>query len=88
MFRRLPNSLPKDVSFPANLEQLGYFVNESDQIRMVTKPEEKFRYAISRSDRVNEVHKEAMNCESALSKLNITLSFCYPSSELMLFDLC
>ena len=61
MFRRLPNSLPKDPVFPADLKELGYFVNDNDQIRMIKKPEEKFQFAITKNDRYNEVHKEAMN---------------------------
>jgi hypothetical protein len=64
MFRRLSSSLPKDPSFPANLNELGYFVNEHSQIRMIEKPDEKFVYAINKNERVNEMHKEAMNGEA------------------------
>ena len=61
MFRRLPSSLPKDPFFPADLKELGYSINDEDQVRMMEKPEEKFLYAINKNERVNEVHKEAMN---------------------------
>lgn len=64
MFRRLPSSLPNDPSFPADLKQLGYFINGDNQVRMIEKPEEKFLYAINKNERVNEVHKEALNSES------------------------
>lgn len=63
MFRRLPNSLPKDFTFPADLDQLGYFVNENDQIRQKANPDQKYQYRINRNDRVNDVYKEAMNSE-------------------------
>jgi hypothetical protein len=64
MFRRLSSGLPKDPSFPADLKELGYFINDHNQIRMIEKPEEKFLYAINKNERVNEVHKEAMNGEA------------------------
>jgi hypothetical protein len=65
MFRRLPTGLPKDPTFPANLTELGYFINDKDQIRMIEKPDEKFLYAINKNERVNEMHKEAMNSKSS-----------------------
>lgn len=61
MFRRLSNSLPKDPKVPADLTALGYFVNENDQIRQIEHPDQKYQYQINRNERVNEVHKEAMN---------------------------
>ena len=64
MFRRLPSSLPKDSTFPADLTALGYFINDDDQIRMIEKPDEKFLYTINRNERVNEMHKEAMNSKA------------------------
>jgi hypothetical protein len=67
MFRRLPTGLPKDPTFPANLTELGYFINDSDQIRMIEKPDEKFLYAINKNERVNEMHKEAMNSKADLT---------------------
>lgn len=61
MFRRLPNKLPPDVTFPADLEALGYFVTEKDQVRQIRDPEKKYQYKINRNDRVNDVYKESMN---------------------------
>lgn len=61
MFRRLPHTLPKDPNFPADLEKLGYFINEEDQIRQIRNPGQKYQFSISRNDRVNEICKEAMN---------------------------
>ena len=61
MFRRLSDGLPRDPVFPADLEQLGYFINDNDEIRMIMHPDEKFNYSIDRNERVNEMQKEAMN---------------------------
>ena len=66
MFRRLSNTLPKDFAFPADLEQLGYFINESDQIRMIRKPEQRYQYVINKNERVNEAYKQAMISKSAV----------------------
>lgn len=61
MFRRLSSSLPKDPEFPADLEALGYFVNEKDQIRSITRPDHEFNFFISKNERVCETQREAMN---------------------------
>ncbi|KAI9733309.1 MAG: hypothetical protein M1834_003393 [Cirrosporium novae-zelandiae] len=61
MFRRLSNTLPKDPLFPSNLEALGLFVNDKDQIRQIKNPEQEYPYRISKNDRVNEMHKEAIH---------------------------
>ena len=65
MFRRLPGSLPEDPKFPADLNELGYFINEKSQIRKIDKPDETFHFHITNNDRYNEVHREAANGESA-----------------------
>lgn len=65
MFRRLPNKLPPDPSFPADLAKLGYFINDKDQIRQIANPDQKYQYKINRNDRVNDVYREAMNSEIA-----------------------
>jgi len=69
MFRRLPNHLPKDPTFPTDLEGLGYFINDNDQIRQAANPDQKYQFKINRNDRVNDVYKEAMNSESCLNDL-------------------
>ncbi|MCJ1423004.1 hypothetical protein MMC29_000885, partial [Sticta canariensis] len=61
MFRRLSSSLPKDPEFPADLEALGYFVNEKDQIRFIKRPDQEFNFFISKNERVCETQREAMN---------------------------
>ena len=77
MFRRLPNTLPKDPVFPTNLEDLGYFTTDNDQIRQIKNPEQKYQFAVNRNERVNDVYKEAMNSQLTLhsiSKLSLTPS--------------
>ncbi|KKA18197.1 hypothetical protein T310_7865, partial [Rasamsonia emersonii CBS 393.64] len=54
-------NLPKDPVFPADLEKLGYFINDKDQIRKIANPEEEFQFKISTNDRWNELQREAMN---------------------------
>ncbi|KAF9891730.1 hypothetical protein FE257_003211 [Aspergillus nanangensis] len=53
--------IPADPFFPADLERLGYFVNEHDQIRMISNPDLGFQFKINKNDRWNEVQREAMN---------------------------
>ena len=64
MFRRRVETLPKDPIVPTDLATLGYFINEHDQIREVRNPAQRYQYAVSKNDRVNEVYKEAMNSTS------------------------
>jgi hypothetical protein len=66
MFRRLPHTLPADPSFPADLEKLGFFVNDDDQIRQIKNPAQKFQYNMNLNERVNQVYKHANNCEFLL----------------------
>jgi len=60
MFRRLKGSLPKDPEFPANLTNLGYFINEMSQIKSIWKPDDNFNFFITNNDRYNEIHREAV----------------------------
>jgi len=60
MFRRLPDSLPEDPRFKADMKAMGYFVNENSQIRKSKNPNEKFHYFITNNTRWNEMHREAM----------------------------
>ncbi|KKZ61543.1 hypothetical protein EMCG_03877 [[Emmonsia] crescens] len=61
MFVFRVQALPKDPVFPADLKQLGYFINDQDQIKMISNPEEDFLFKINVNDRYNEMQKEAMN---------------------------
>ncbi|CAF9933211.1 hypothetical protein IMSHALPRED_009092 [Imshaugia aleurites] len=61
MFRRLSSSLPKDPEFPADLEKLGYYINEKDQIRSIAHPDEEFNFFISKNERVREMQRDAFD---------------------------
>ncbi|RYO03258.1 hypothetical protein AA0119_g4890 [Alternaria tenuissima] len=54
MFRRIENTLEPDPSFPANLKELGFFINSSGDIRMINAPEKPYVYHATNNDRVNE----------------------------------
>ncbi|RMJ27394.1 hypothetical protein PHISP_01710 [Aspergillus sp. HF37] len=61
MFVFRGEDLPADPAFPADLEQLGYFINENDQIRKISDPDQEFQFKINRNPRWNEVQRNAMN---------------------------
>ncbi|PYH40549.1 uncharacterized protein BP01DRAFT_351034 [Aspergillus saccharolyticus JOP 1030-1] len=61
MFVYRREDLPADPVFPANLAELGYFVNDKDQIRKISDPTQEFQYKINRNSRWNDVQREAMN---------------------------
>ncbi|KAH0602229.1 uncharacterized protein H6S33_009897 [Morchella sextelata] len=45
MYRRKAKPVKvKEVEFPADLEKLGLFINENDQLRQIDKPDEGFEY--------------------------------------------
>ncbi|KAL2223180.1 Arb2 domain-containing protein [Thermoascus aurantiacus ATCC 26904] len=59
VFRR--KDLPPDPIFHADLEKLGYFINDNDQIRKISDPEQEFQFKINRNDRWNYLNREAMH---------------------------
>ncbi|KAL4952328.1 Arb2 domain-containing protein [Aspergillus filifer] len=61
MFVYRRQDLPADAEFPADLEKLGYFINDKDQIRKISDPTQGFQFKINRNDRWNDVQREAMN---------------------------
>ncbi|CAA9965230.1 hypothetical protein PTMSG1_08589 [Pyrenophora teres f. maculata] len=77
MFVRVEDSLPADPSFPADLKELGYFINKTGGIRRINAPEKQFVYHATNNERVNEVRREAMQtcqrkeAEKRLSYLGI-----------------
>jgi hypothetical protein len=62
MFRRKEDTLDADASYPVNLEQLGYFIDHSDEacIRNINDPDEFFDFHHTNNERHNEVRGEAM----------------------------
>ncbi|KAH8423336.1 uncharacterized protein LDX57_001094 [Aspergillus melleus] len=59
VFRR--DDLPADPEFPAQLDKLGYFINDKDQIRKISDPEQEFQFKINKNPRWNERQREVMN---------------------------
>ncbi|KAM0283511.1 hypothetical protein ACHAQH_002462 [Verticillium albo-atrum] len=53
MFRRKWSGLPRDPVFPSNLKDLGYFVNEDDEIRNAVDPNYYFKFHLNKNMRVN-----------------------------------
>ncbi|KAF8476973.1 hypothetical protein BDZ91DRAFT_787585 [Kalaharituber pfeilii] len=50
----------KEMEFPADLKELGLFVNDDDEIRQIDKPTEKFEYKVFKNSRWNELRREAV----------------------------
>jgi hypothetical protein len=42
--RRVKLAKAKEIEFPIDLEKLGLFINDQDQLRQIENPEEKFKY--------------------------------------------
>ncbi|KAM0323139.1 hypothetical protein ACHAQA_008989 [Verticillium albo-atrum] len=53
MFRRKWSGLPKDAVFPSNLKDLGYLINEDDEIRNEVDTDYYFNYHLTKNHRVN-----------------------------------
>ncbi|KAI0602773.1 Arb2 domain-containing protein [Biscogniauxia sp. FL1348] len=61
MFKRKWSGLPADPHFPSDLKELGYFVNEDDEVRSIENPDYYFKFFINRNPRWNERQRFAMN---------------------------
>ncbi|KAF2275089.1 uncharacterized protein EI97DRAFT_87539 [Westerdykella ornata] len=82
MFRLQESNLPKDPKFPADLKELGFFINEAGQFCMINYPDKFFQYYYSNNERVNNARREAYHqCQrrevakrlSALGLVNLYL---------------
>ncbi|KAL1901790.1 hypothetical protein Cpir12675_000299 [Ceratocystis pirilliformis] len=54
MFRRTWEGLPQDTIFGDTLAELGYFINDIDEVRSLDNPNNYFRFHLSKNDRINE----------------------------------
>ncbi|KAL8820959.1 MAG: hypothetical protein Q9223_000913 [Gallowayella weberi] len=61
MYRLNESALPADFDFPADLEKLGYAINDNDQIRSIQNPNQEFNFFISKNERMNLMQREAFN---------------------------
>ncbi|KAK0737485.1 Arb2 domain-containing protein [Apiosordaria backusii] len=67
MFRRRWSGLPADPVFPADLSELGYFINEDDEIRSLENADYYFKYFLTKNERYNGRQRFAFN--EAMSKI-------------------
>ena len=63
MFRRLPHTLPPDPVFEPDLEKLGFFINDDDQILTIKDPERKYQFQVNKNERINMLYRQALNSE-------------------------
>ncbi|KAK0671192.1 Arb2 domain-containing protein [Cercophora samala] len=61
MFRRRWSGLPADPIFPANLSELGYFINEDDEIRSLENADYYYHYFLTKNERYNDRRRFAYN---------------------------
>ncbi|KAL2166931.1 hypothetical protein VTG60DRAFT_1928 [Thermothelomyces hinnuleus] len=61
MFRRRWSGLPADPVFPSDFRELGYFINNVDEIRSIENPDYYFKYYLTKNERWNERHRFAFN---------------------------
>ncbi|KAK4181418.1 Arb2 domain-containing protein [Triangularia setosa] len=61
MFRRRWSGLPADPVFAADLSELGYFINEDDEIRSLEDADYYFKYFLTKNERYNDRRRFAFN---------------------------
>ncbi|KAH6619954.1 Arb2 domain-containing protein [Boeremia exigua] len=69
MFRRKGDTISPDASYPANLKELGFFINKLGHIRMIEAPDKPFVFNATNIERHNEVRNEALH---ACSRAEVT----------------
>ncbi|KAK4189756.1 Arb2 domain-containing protein [Podospora australis] len=61
MFRRRWSGLPADPTYATDLHDLGYFVNEDDEIRSLEDPDYYFKYFLTKNHRWNDRQRFCFN---------------------------
>ncbi|AEO65667.1 uncharacterized protein THITE_56097, partial [Thermothielavioides terrestris NRRL 8126] len=61
MFRRRWSGLPADPVFAADFKELGYFINDIDEIRSIDNSDYYFKYYLTKNSRWNERQRFAFN---------------------------
>ncbi|KAK0656781.1 Arb2 domain-containing protein [Cercophora newfieldiana] len=61
MFRRRWSGLPVDPIYPSNLSELGYFINDQDEIRSLENPDCYFNFFLTKNERWNDRRGFALN---------------------------
>ncbi|KAI1500624.1 Arb2 domain-containing protein [Biscogniauxia marginata] len=73
MFKRKWSGLPVDPHFPSDLKELGYFINEDDEVRSIENPDFYFKFFLNRNPRWNDCQRFAMN-QALQSEIHARLS--------------
>ncbi|KAM7205335.1 Arb2 domain containing protein [Rhypophila sp. PSN 637] len=61
MFRRHWSGLPADPIFGSNLAEIGYFVNDEDEIRSLDDPDSYFKFFLAKNERWNDRQRFCFN---------------------------
>ncbi|KLU83116.1 hypothetical protein MAPG_02182 [Magnaporthiopsis poae ATCC 64411] len=61
MFRRTWDNLPKDPVFEPDLEKLGYFINDIDEVRNIADPQFYYKFFLTKNSRWNERQRFAFH---------------------------
>lgn len=61
MFRLRPSGLPEEPTYPADLDKLGYFISQKDEICSKQSEREHYRFYNNRNHRHNIVRREAFH---------------------------
>jgi len=61
MFRRRWSGLPADPDYGSDLAELGYFVNDIDEIRSLDDPDSYFKFFLTKNGRWNERQRFCFN---------------------------
>ncbi|KAF2820106.1 hypothetical protein CC86DRAFT_361760 [Ophiobolus disseminans] len=60
MLRRKEDTIDADPVFAADLKELGFFINDLGQFRMIGAPEKEYIFHATNNERVNEMRREGM----------------------------
>jgi len=64
----------QEQEFPQNLRELGFTINDKDEVRQIDNPEKGFEYKVEKNPRLNELRREAIvGCyrKIALDRLSV-----------------
>ncbi|KKY20287.1 putative ribosomal protein s14 [Diplodia seriata] len=61
MFKLSQAGMPENPSYPRNLTQLGYFIDERSEIRTIRPPHNYYNFWISNNNHINEAFRESMH---------------------------
>lgn len=71
MFRRIEDTMQADPSLPADLKELGFFINDTGHIRLINAPDKPFVFNATNNERVNEVRREVFQSELSVEMADV-----------------